>query len=182
MRRTCPRRWCLLAHPAARSQWSFALWGRSQPGSSQARACRNPLATRPPTKARVTLEVERRVDAAVKAAETAATERALEQHRFKDAEKDKQLADVRHQLEEANRKAQQGSQQTQGEVAEQDLEAQLHQAFPLEKFETVATGQRGADVLQRVVDQRGQVCGTIIWERKNAKNFSETWIPKLRED
>lgn len=128
------------------------------------------------------LEIERGVDARVKAAEEAATKRALEQHRLKDAEKDKQLADVCRQLEEANRKAQQGSQQLQGEVAELDLETQLRMAFPIDQFETVATGQRGADVLQRVVDQRGQVCGIIIWERKNAKNFSDTWAPKLRED
>jgi hypothetical protein len=128
------------------------------------------------------LETERRVDAALKAAVAAATEQALEQHRLKDAEKDKQLADVRHQLEEAQRKAQQGSQQIQGEVAELDLESQLRQAFPQDQFEAVASGQRGADILQRVVDQRGSVAGTIIWERKNAKHFAETWLPKLRED
>lgn len=128
------------------------------------------------------LEIERQVEARVKDVEETVTKRALEQHRLKDAEKDKQLADVRRQLEEANRKAQQGSQQLQGEVAELDLEAQLRQTFPLDQFEAVATGQRGADVLQRVVDKRGQVCGTIIWERKNAKNFSESWVPKLRED
>jgi hypothetical protein len=80
------------------------------------------------------------------------------------------------------RKLQQGSQQRQGEVAESDLEAQLRQAFPLDRFEAIATGLRGADILQRVVDQGGHLCGTIIWERKNAKNFSDTWIPKLRDD
>jgi hypothetical protein len=130
----------------------------------------------------LTLEVERRVDTAVKAAEAAATEQAFEQHRLKDAEKDKQLADVRRQLDEAQRKAQQGSQQIQGEVAEMDLEAQLRRAFPEDKFEAVASGQHGADILQRVVDQRGEVAGTIIWERKNSKHFAETWVPKLRED
>ncbi len=128
------------------------------------------------------LDVERQLAERIRSVEEETAARLAEQHRFKDAEKDKQLADVRHQLEEANRKAQQGSQQLQGEVAELDLEAQLRQAFPLDQFETVATGQRGADVLQRVVDQRGAVCGTIIWERKNAKSFSEPWIPKLRED
>jgi hypothetical protein len=128
------------------------------------------------------LETERRVDVAVKAAVAAATEQALEQHRLKDAEKDKQLADVRRQLDEAQRKAQQGSQQIQGEVAELDLEAQLRQTFPQDRFEPVASGQRGADILHRVVDQRGEVAGTIIWERKNTKHFAETWVPKLRED
>lgn len=108
--------------------------------------------------------------------------RADEQHRLTDAAKDKQLADVRRQLEEAQRKAQQGSQQLQGEVAELDLEMQLRQAFPIDHFEAIATGQRGADLLQRVVDQSGRTCGSVIWERKNTKNFSDTWIPKLRAD
>jgi hypothetical protein len=108
--------------------------------------------------------------------------RAAEQHRLTDAAKDKQLADVRRQLEEAQRKAQQSSQQMQGEVAELDLESQLRHAFPLDQFETIGTGQRGADLLQRVVDQSGRTCGSIIWERKNAKNFSDAWIPKLRAD
>jgi hypothetical protein len=130
----------------------------------------------------VALEVERQVDEQLVLVEEAAGKRVAEQYRLKDAEKDKQISDVRRQLEEAHRKAEQVSQQLQGEVAELDLEEQLRRAFPQDQFESVSTGQRGADVLQRVVDSRGQVCGTIIWERKNAKNFSDTWIPKLRED
>jgi hypothetical protein len=130
----------------------------------------------------LTLEVERQVDARSKAVEEETAKRMLEQHRLKDAEKEKLIADLRRQLEEAMVKVQQGSQQMQGEVAELDLEQQLRQAFPKDEIEPVAKGQRGADVLQRVIDLRGQVCGTIIWERKNARNFSDTWVPKLRED
>jgi len=128
------------------------------------------------------LDVERQVAERTKAVEEETAKRIGDQHRLKDLEKDKQLADTRQQLEDATRKLRQGSQQTQGEVAERDLEDQLRQAFPLDRFEAIATGVRGADILQRVVDQRGQVCGTIIWERKNAKNFADTWIPKLRDD
>ena len=127
------------------------------------------------------LEVERQVDARSKAVGEETARRVQEQHRLKDAEKDKVIADLKRQLEEAILKVQQGSQQTQGEVAEVDLEAQLQDAFPRDKIEPVAKGQRGADVLQHVVDARGQTCGIIIWERKNAKNFSDTWVPKLRE-
>jgi len=128
------------------------------------------------------LEVERQVDTRSKAVEEETAKRLLEQQRLKDAEKDKVITDLRRQLEDAMLKVQQGSQQVQGEVAELDLEEQLRQAFPKDKVEPVAKGQRGADVLQHVVDPRGQACGTIIWERKNAKNFAETWVPKLRED
>ena len=126
------------------------------------------------------LDVERQVDARGKTVEEETAKRV--QHRLKDAEKDKVIAELTRQLEAAVLKVQQGSQQVQGEVAELDLETQLHEAFPRDKIEPVAKGQRGADVLQHVLDPRGQACGTITWERKNAKNFSDTWVPKLRED
>lgn len=128
------------------------------------------------------LDVERQLAERTRAIEEEAAKRIEDQHRLKDLEKDRQLEDTRHQLEDATRKLRQGSQQRQGEVAEADLEAQLRQTFPVDQFEAIATGQRGADILQRVVDQGGQVCGTIIWERKNAKSFSDNWIPKLRDD
>lgn len=128
------------------------------------------------------LDVERQVDARGKTVEEETAKRVQEQHRLKDAEKDKVIAELTRQLEAAVLKVQQGSQQVQGEVAELDLETQLHEAFPRDKIEPVAKGQRGADVLQHVLDPRGQACGTITWERKNAKNFSDTWVPKLRED
>ena len=40
---------------------------------------------------------------------------------------------------------------------------------------------RGADVIQTVIDKLNRNCGSIIWESKNAK-WSDTWIPKLKED
>lgn len=128
------------------------------------------------------LDVERQVDARAATIEEEVAMRISEQHRLKDQEKDKQLADLRHQLEDVTRKAQQGSQQLQGEVAELDLEAQLRQAFPNDEIKPISAGQRGADILQRVRDARGQVYGTILYEVKNTKTFSDAWLPKLRED
>src|SRR5205823_13134263 len=100
----------------------------------------------------------------------------------KDQEKDRQLEDLRKQLAEAHRRAEQGSQQRQGEVLELDLEERLHDAFPDDRVEPVAKGARGGDLFQAVHDARGQACGTILWEAKNTKIFSETWLPKLRAD
>jgi hypothetical protein len=127
------------------------------------------------------VEVERRVDNRAKQIEEETTRKLQEQQRLKDLEKDKVIGDLRRQLEDAIRKAQQGSQQIQGEVAELDLENQLRQAFPRDEFEVVCTGQKGADIVQRVMDPHGLV-GTITYEVKNTKNFMESWIPKLRED
>jgi hypothetical protein len=33
-----------------------------------------------------------------------------------------------------------------------------------------------------VIGPSDQPCGTILWESKRAKNFSESWLAKLRED
>ena len=41
---------------------------------------------------------------------------------------------------------------------------------------------RGADLHQIVCDARGARVGSILWESKNAKNWSEAWIAKLKAD
>lgn len=128
------------------------------------------------------LEVERRLEERAGQVETAVTERIEENHRLKDLEKDRRLADLRRQLEEANRKAQQGSHQLKGDVLEEDVDAALRAAFPTDGIEKVRKGTRGPDVVQQVVDARGNVCGRIVWEVKNTKAFSDSWLSKLRTD
>jgi hypothetical protein len=109
-------------------------------------------------------------------------ERALEQHRLKDAEKERQLADMRRQIEDLKRKADQGSQQLQGEAGEGEIEALLRQAFPMDEISGIGQGVRGADVHQVVVDARGARRGSILWECKNARHWSDGWIAKLKAD
>lgn len=36
--------------------------------------------------------------------------------------------------------------------------------------------------LQHVHDANGCLCGTILWESKRTKAWSDTWLPKLRND
>ena len=108
--------------------------------------------------------------------------RIAEQHRLKDAEKERQLSDMRRQIEDLKRKAEQGSQQLQGEAGEAELEAVLRSSFPFDDVKPVAQGVRGADIHQVVVDPRGCPCGSILWECKNAKNWSDGWIAKLKDD
>ena len=43
-------------------------------------------------------------------------------------------------------------------------------------------GEFGGDVLHRVMGPLNQICGTILWESKRTKNWSDGWLPKLRED
>ncbi|MGB2715132.1 MAG: DUF2130 domain-containing protein [Vicinamibacterales bacterium] len=111
-----------------------------------------------------------------------AQERIADQHRLKDAEKERQLADLRHQIEDLKRRAEQGSQQLQGEAGECELEAVLRSTFPTDDVRAVAQGVRGADLHQLVIDNRGVRCAAILWECKNARNWSDTWIAKLKGD
>jgi hypothetical protein len=133
-------------------------------------------------KAAMTLEVQRQVDARV--GERDAAVRAQEQERasLEKAELQKTIADMRTQLVEAQRKADQGSQQLQGEVLELQVEEALRRSFPLDTIEEVRKGQRGGDILQRVVTRGGNAAGVILWEMKRAKEWSPQWIPKLKEN
>ncbi|HAH05148.1 MAG TPA: DUF2130 domain-containing protein [Elusimicrobia bacterium] len=108
--------------------------------------------------------------------------KSAEEHHLRDREKDKQLEDMRRQIEDLKRKAEQGSQQAQGEVLELELEDLLRDNFRFDTVEPVAKGVRGADVLQRVVSGSGQACGSILWESKRTKAWSDGWVQKLKDD
>lgn len=98
------------------------------------------------------------------------------------AEKEAQIAGMQRQIEDLKRKAEQGSQQLQGETSELELEALLRASFPGDLIEPVLTGQNGGDLLHRVLGPGGQVCGTILWESKRTKNWSHDWFAKVRND
>lgn len=105
-----------------------------------------------------------------------------ESQQLKMAEKDKQIEDVKKELAEAQRKLDQGSQQTQGEVLELDLERTLATKFRYDLIEPVPKGVHGGDIIQRVRNSLGQQSGTILWETKRTKNWSDAWLQKLRDD
>lgn len=106
---------------------------------------------------------------------------ADEEHRIKDLEKDKQNSDLKKQIEELKRRVERGDQQNQGESFELELENILKSEFPSDNIRPVPKGIRGADVIQDVCDKYGNICGSILWESKNAK-WSEGWISKLKDD
>ncbi len=128
------------------------------------------------------LEMTRKLDEERKKIQDEILMKASEDHRLKDREKEKQINDMRTQIEELKRKAEQGSQQTQGEVLELELEDILKSNFPLDQIEPVPKGIRGADILQKVHSQSGHYSGTIIWELKRTKAWSNGWIEKLKDD
>lgn len=111
-----------------------------------------------------------------------AQKKAEEEQHLKMLAKDKQLADTLKELEDAKRKLQQGSQQTQGEVFELEFEKLLQTEFPHDQIKPVGKGVKGGDIVQEVWDARGNYNGKILWELKNTKTWTEGWIDKLKGD
>ncbi|HEY3783824.1 MAG TPA: DUF2130 domain-containing protein [Steroidobacteraceae bacterium] len=128
------------------------------------------------------VEVVRRVDSQRTELEVRIRTQERERAELEKAELQKRLDDVHNQLAEAQRKAQQSSQQLQGEVLELTLQSGLERAFPLDTVEEVKKGARGGDVIHRVATRAGQLAGVLLWEAKRAKDWSGQWVTKLKED
>lgn len=128
------------------------------------------------------LTVEKRVQEGLTEVRTSARKEAEESLKLKVMEKDQTIASMQQKIEELKQKAEQGSQQLQGEVQELELESLLRAKFPFDAIQPVPKGEFGGDVLHRVVSPSGQPSGTLLWESKRTKNWSEGWLVKLRED
>ncbi len=128
------------------------------------------------------LTVEKRVQEGLMATREQAKKEAEEALKFKVLEKEQIITSMQRQIEELKRKAEQGSQQLQGEVQELELEGLLSAKFPLDQIHPVPKGEHGGDILQHVAGLFGQACGTILWESKRTKTWSDGWLVKLRED
>lgn len=128
------------------------------------------------------LTIEKRVQESLNATREQAKKEAEDSLRLKVAEKEQTITSMQKQIEELKRKAEQGSQQLQGEVQELELESMLREKFPFDTISPVPKGEHGGDALQRVVGTMGQPCGTILWESKRTKNWTDGWLAKLRED
>jgi hypothetical protein len=128
------------------------------------------------------LTVERRVQTDLAAAREKAKKEAEDEMKLKVMEAEQTIASMQKQIEDLKRRAEQGSQQLQGEVQELEIENLLSARFPRDTVQPVPKGEFGGDILHRVIGPLGQQCGTILWESKRTKNWSDGWLPKLRED
>lgn len=128
------------------------------------------------------LTIEKRVQASVEEVRSKAKKEVEDELKLKVSEKEEQIASMQRKIEDLKQKAEQGSQQLQGEVMELELENTLRTKFPFDSIEPVAKGEFGGDVVQRVVSPSGLACGSILWESKRTKNWSDAWLAKLRGD
>jgi len=70
-------------------------------------------------------------------------------------DRDNKISDLLTQIDSLKRKAEQSSQQSQGETLEVALKHQLRSQFPFDLIEPVAKGEFGGNVLQHVRDRLG---------------------------
>lgn len=128
------------------------------------------------------LTVQKRIHEGLATIRQEAKKEAEDELNLKVREKDHTIASMQQKIEELKRRAEQGSQQLQGEVLELQLEELLRSKFPFDLIEPVPKGEYGGDMVQRVNNTTGQCCGGILWEFKRTKNWSDAWLTKLRED
>ncbi len=128
------------------------------------------------------LTIEKGIQEGLSATREQARKEAEEGLKLKVLEKEQIIVSMQKQIDDLKRKAEQGSQQLQGEVQELELEEILRSRFPRDTIEPVPKGEHGGDITQQVMGPFGQMCGKILWESKRTKNWSDNWLGKLRED
>ena len=128
------------------------------------------------------LTIEQRVQTSLGSVREQAKREGAEGLKLKVAEREQTIASMRKQIDELKQKAEQGPQQLQGEVQELEIESLLGANFTTDKVKPVPKGEFGGDVLQEVFGLQNKSCGTILWESKRTKNWSDTWLTKLRDD
>ncbi len=128
------------------------------------------------------IDKERQLAAERQKIEEEASKKATDVKQAEIDQLNKKLSDATKAKDELARKLEQGSQQTQGEVQEIILEELLRFEFIHDDISPVPKGVTGADIIQTVKTKTGVECGTIIWESKKTKTWSEGWIQKLKDD
>jgi hypothetical protein len=128
------------------------------------------------------LQIQRKLKQEREALEEKIIKQEQEKNDLRFREYEKKIEQTQKALEDAQRKASQGSMQLQGEVQELALEGLLKESFPFDLIEEVGKGVRGADCIQIVRNNFGQACGKIIYESKRTQAFSNEWIEKLKTD
>ncbi|MGC1362642.1 MAG: DUF2130 domain-containing protein [Silvibacterium sp.] len=128
------------------------------------------------------LKVEQEVSGRLDQVRAVATSEVEQRVNLQLSDKDRTIRELASKLEEASRKAQQGSQQAQGETLELLLEEQLRRQFPFDELQPVPKGEFGGDTLHVVRDSSGRECGRILWEFKRTKVWQHSWLSKLKAD
>ena len=132
--------------------------------------------------AKIVLQKEQELTERLAKAKASLEEEIQMESFLKIKEKEDIIASLTKKLDEAKQRATQGSMQGQGEAQELLLEQMLREANPTDVIEEVKKGVNGADCLQKVMLPNGIHAGTIIYESKNTKHWSNRFVEKLKQD
>lgn len=127
-------------------------------------------------------EAEQKLSQLLNTEKTRLTLQLEEKNSLKLSEREHIIEQLKNQLKEAQRKAEQGSMQIQGEVQEEAIESWLRNMFPLDIVDEIKKGSKGADCIQTVNCRSRQNCGRIYYESKRTKDFQNGWIEKFKAD
>ncbi len=97
-------------------------------------------------------------------------------------EKDLTIDGLKKSIIKLERQSRQSSVQIQGEAGELLIEKNLENEFPYDSIQEIKKGQAGADCLLKVKNRIGNISGSIYFEAKRTKEFSFSWIEKLKKD
>ena len=97
-------------------------------------------------------------------------------------EKEELINTLNKQLTDAQRRAEQGSMQSQGEAQELAVEEWLMSQFPHDNVEEIKKGALGGDCIQTINTIGKEGCGSIYYESKRTKAFKQEWIEKFKTD
>ena len=96
-------------------------------------------------------------------------------------EKQNVIDSLKQKLQDATQRIEQGSMQMQGEMMELTVEEILREANPTDLIEEVKKGINGFDAKQ-IIRFNGKEIGSIGYEVKNTKNWSDGFIEKIKTD
>jgi hypothetical protein len=126
--------------------------------------------------------VESRINGALAEIRANALKEAEDKLKLRIIEREETIMGMKRQIEDLKRRAEQGSEQLQGEAQEIEMEKLLRAKFPGDIIKRIPKGTSGGDILQSVLGPHGQSWGTILLESKRTKKWSQSWLRKLRND
>lgn len=130
----------------------------------------------------ITLQKEQELTERLEQTRSTIKEQVQQEAFLKLREREKVIEDLKLKLDEAKRKAEQGSMQLQGEIQELEIIEILKEFHPFDEITQSKKGTNAADILQVVKTQNGSECGKIYYESKRTKSWSPSWVQKFKLD
>lgn len=132
--------------------------------------------------AEIHLKMEEQLSKRLSEMKTSVKEQIEMESFLKLKEKQNVIDSLQKKLKDASQRIEQGSMQMQGEMMELTVEEIVRSTFVTDEVLEIKKGQRGADEIQIVKTEMGIEAGRILYEVKNTKAWSDSFIDKIKSD